>query len=302
MFATFGKSWRLVKASYGVLKQDKQLLIFPIMSTIGLILVTLAMMFPLALSGVLEAVTSSEEVSGGQSFLGFIFAFAFYFATYTVIIFSNTALIGAAMIRLDGGKPTFSDGIRIARERLGTILGWASIAATVGMILNSLQAMIDDSDNIVGQIIGSIVLSLVGFAWNLMTFLVIPVFVVENIGPVDAIKRSGSLVKQTWGENITGTFSMGIIQFLISIAIFLLIGLPLFFLAASTESTALLIFAVVVIVVVMGAVSIFFSALNGIFQAALYKYAVNGGDTEAVSDFFDPSLIAGAFEPKPARR
>lgn len=302
MFSSFGKSWRLVKASYGVLKQDKQLLIFPIMSTIGLILVTIAMIFPVALSGILESVASSEEVSGGQSLLGFIFAFLFYFATYTVIIFSNTALIGAAMIRLDGGTPTFKDGINIARERLSTIFGWAAIAATVGMILNTIQSMIDDGDNPIGQIIGSIIVSLVGFAWNLMTFLVIPVFVVENIGPVDAIKRSGFLVKHTWGENITGTFSMGIIQFLISLAVFFLVGLPLFFVAISSESTALFIFAVIVFVTLMGAISIFFSALNGIFQAALYKYAVNDGDTDAISDFFDPSLVAGAFEPKPATR
>lgn len=302
MFASFGRSWRLVKASYGVLKQDKQLLIFPIMSTIGLILVTIVMLFPVALSGILESFASSEEVSSGQAILGFIFTFLFYFVTYTVIIFSNTALIGAAMMRLDGQTPTFADGIRIARERLSTIFGWAAIAATVGMILNAIQSMIDDSDNPIGQIIGSIIVGLVGFAWNLMTFLVIPVFVVENIGPVDAIKRSGFLVKHTWGENVTGTFSMGIIQFLISLAAFFLIGVPLFFLAASSESVALLIFAVVVFVVVMGAIGIFFSALNGIFQAALYKYAVNDGDASTVSEFFDPSLVTGAFEPKPARR
>jgi hypothetical protein len=302
MFSSFGKSWRLVKASYGVLKQDKQLLIFPIMSTIGLILVTIAMMFPVALSGILDAVANTDEVTTGQSLLGFIFAFAFYFVTYTVIIFSNTALIGAAMIRLDGGNPTFKDGINVARERLSTIFGWAAISATVGMILNAIQSMIDDSDNPVGQIMGSILVNLVGFAWNLMTFLVIPVFVVENIGPVEAIKRSGSLVKRTWGENVTGTFSMGIIQFLITLAVIFLIGMPLFFLAGSMESTAMLIFAMILLVVIIGAIGIFFSALNGIFQAALYKYAVNDGDTDAVSDFFDPSLIQGAFEAKPVRR
>lgn len=302
MFSNFGKSWRLVKASYGVLKQDKHLLIFPIISTIGLILVTIAMFFPMALTGIFDAVANEGELSSGQSFLSFVFAFIFYFATYFVIIFSNTALIGAAMIRLDGGTPTVADGIRIARERLTTIMGWAAIAATVGMILNMIQSMVDDSDNPIGQIIGTILVSLVGFAWNLMTFLVIPVFVVENLTPVDAIKRSGSLVKQTWGENITGTFSMGIIQFLISLAVFFLIGLPLFFLVASTESVALLVVGIILFVVIIGGINIFFSALNGIFQAALYKYAVNDGDASTVSEFFDPSLITGAFEPKPARR
>ncbi len=301
MFSSFGRSWRLVKASYSVLKQDKELLWFPVMSTIGLIVVTIAMMLPLAGSGIFGAVEAGEELSSGQSTMAFIFTFLFYFVTYTVIIFSNTALIGAAMIRLDGGDPTVSDGIRIARERLSTILGWAAIAATVGMILQALQNMARESDNIVTQIIGSILVSLVGFAWNLMTFLVIPVFVVENVGPIEAIKRSGAMVKKTWGENITGSFSMGIIQFLIMLAVFLLVGLPLFLLASSMESAFLMVVVVVLVVTLIGAIGIFFSALNGIFQAALYKYAINDGNTEVVSEFFDADMIAGAFQPKAAR-
>jgi hypothetical protein len=300
MFSSFGKSWRLVKASYSVLKQDKELLWFPVASTIGLIVVTIAMMLPLAGSGLIQTIESGNDLSNGQYIVGLIISFMFYFVTYTVIIFSNTALIGAAMIRLDGGDPTVQDGIRIARERLSTIFGWAAIAATVGMILQGLQNMARDSDNIVTQIIGGILVSLAGFAWNLMTFLVIPVFVIENVGPIDAIKRSGSLVKKTWGENITGTFSMGIIQFLIMLAIFLLVGLPLFLLASSIGSGILVIVTIVIVLALVGAVGIFFSALNGIFQAALYKYAVNDGDTAVVSEFFDADMIAGAFQPKGA--
>lgn len=302
MFASFGKSWRLVKASYGVLKQDKQLLVFPLASTVALFLVTLMLMLPLAATGILEtAQADSGEVSGGQGMTAFIILFLFYFINYTIIIFSNTALIGAAMIRLDGGTPTVRDGLNIAQSRLGTILGWAAIAATVGMILQALQNAARDSDNIATQIIGSILVSLAGFAWNLITFLVIPVYVIENVGPIESIKRSASLLKKTWGENITGSFSMGIIQFLLILAIVLVIGVPLFLLAFSTDSAIFIGFAVLVMLVLIGGVSIFFSALNAIFQAALYKYAISDGRDEAVNEFFDPELISGAFEPKPAR-
>lgn len=302
MFASFGRSWRLVKASYGVLKQDKQLMIFPLASTVALFLVTLMLMLPLAATGVLDAAQADGgEVSGGQGFTAFIILFLFYFINYTIIIFSNTALIGAAMIRLDGGTPTVRDGLNIAQSRLGTILGWAAIAATVGMILQALQNAARDSDNIATQIIGSILVSLAGFAWNLITFLVIPVYVIENVGPIESIKRSASLLKKTWGENITGSFSMGIIQFLLILAILLLIGLPLILLAASTGSAIFIGFVMLVMLVLLGGVSIFFAALNAIFQAALYKYAVSDGRDEAVSEFFDPELISGAFEPKPAR-
>ncbi|MFW5692135.1 MAG: DUF6159 family protein, partial [Chloroflexota bacterium] len=151
MFESFSRSWNLVKASYGVLKQDKELLWFPVMSTIGLIIVTIVMMLPLAGTGVFQAVEAGEELSNAQAVTGLIMAFLFYFVTYTVIIFSNTALIGAAMIRLDGGDPTVQDGLRIASERLPVILGWAAIAATVGMILQALQSAARDSENPVTQ-------------------------------------------------------------------------------------------------------------------------------------------------------
>jgi hypothetical protein len=300
MFETFGRSWKLVKASYAVLRQDKELLWFPVASTIGLIVVTFMMFLPLAATGIFGAVEAGEELTGAQSFTALIVTFLFYFVTYTIIIYSNTALIGAAMIRLDGGDPTVRDGIQVAQSRLGTILGWAFIASIVGMILQALQNMARDSDNIATAIIGSILVGLAGFAWNLITFLVIPVYVIENVGPIEAIKRSASLLKSTWGENITGSFSMGIISFLVMLGIFLVIGLPLFFIVSALGSGILMFVAIAIVVFLIGAVSIFFSALNAIFQASLYKYA--SGDREAVGEFFPEEMVAGAFQPKAATR
>ena len=43
--------------------------------------------------------------------------------------------------------------------------------------------------------LGRIVTSLVGLAWNLATYLVVPVLVIEGVGPVEAIKRSAGLLK-----------------------------------------------------------------------------------------------------------
>src|SRR5690606_23304734 len=122
-------------------------------------------------------------------------AFLFYFVTYTVIIFSNVAIVGMAMMRLRGEDPTVKDGFRIASEHINAILGYAAISATVGMILNAIRG---DEDNIVGQIVAG----LIGTGWNLITFLVIPVLVIEGVGPIEGIKRSGSLLKSTWGENV----------------------------------------------------------------------------------------------------
>lgn len=289
MFARISKSWELVKASWAVLMADKELLVFPAMSSVALIIVSIIFIVPMIGSGILQSAaeaTGSGAATTGASIVSGVLTFLFYLVSYTIIIFSNTALIGAAMIRLKGGDPTVRDGLRIASERLTTILGYALISATVGMILRAIQS----NDNIVAKIVAGFL----GLAWNIVTFLVIPVLVAENLGPIDAIKRSGSLLRQTWGEQIVGNFTIGAVFGLITLGVILLVGVPLFMLAAATESLAVIIVAVMVIILIIAIISLFSSAMNGIYQAALYLYAAEGN----AGDFFDQELIQGAFRPK----
>src|SRR5882724_10286722 len=93
--------------------------------------------------------------------------FLFYLANYFVVIFFNTALIHAATIRLRGGDPTLSDGLGFAWENVGRILQWAAVAATVGMILRAIEER-------VGWL-GRFIIALVGAAWTVATYFVIPV-------------------------------------------------------------------------------------------------------------------------------
>ena len=281
MFTRLSRSWELVKASWSVLQADKELLVFPVVSTIGLIIVSIAFLLPLAGAGVLEALSESSSAGGASTAtktIGFIIGFLYYLVTYTVIIFANVALVGAAMMRLDGEDPTVSDGFNIASARIGKILGYALIGATVGMILRIIQ----NSDNIIAKIAAGIV----GIAWSLATYMVVPVLVMEDLGPVDAVKRSASLLKQTWGEQLAGEFSMGMIFFLGALVAALVIGLPLFAL-----SPLLGIIAIVIIAIITGLLN---SALSGIYQAALYRYATQG----ETGEFFRPEMVEGAFKPK----
>ena len=119
MFETFGRSWQLVKASYQVLRSDRELMLFPLMSTIGVIVVTILFAIPLFGSGLLETVATDggDQLSQSQQIFGLVIAFLFYFVMYSVIIFSNVALVGAAMMRLRGEDPTVRDGFRIASAR-----------------------------------------------------------------------------------------------------------------------------------------------------------------------------------------
>jgi hypothetical protein len=286
MFDRVQRSWELVKASWAVLQQDKELLIFPIASFIGSIIVIITFAVPLFLSGILDS--ASTNGGDGIGIFGIIIGFLFYLVMYTVVIFSNVALVGAAMIRLEGGNPTLADGFRIARERFGIIVAYAAISATVGMILRAISER--------GGIIGQIASSILGFAWSVLTFLVIPVLVVEKIGPVEAIKRSGSLLKQTWGEQLTANFGMGIVFGLATFAV-MGAGFVLIAIASSLNSGLLVFLAVAVMVLGVIAISLLSAALSGVYQAALYRYATHG----VVDGHFSPETIQGAFATKPKR-
>lgn len=289
MFARWGRSWELVKASWAILRSDKELIIFPIISAVGCFLVSITFFIPMLLSGAFDKVgrNGSSGIGLGQ----LIILFVFYFVTYTVIIFCSSALVGAAMIRLDGGNPSLSDGFNIAKSRLPQILGYALISATVGLILQLLSNAARNNRNIVGAIVGQIIIGLIGAAWSIATFLAIPVLVVEGVGPIEAVKRSTALLKKTWGEQLMGDFSIGGIFGLMILGVIVLAGILC---ALFIHAPALLILVIVVAVVVVVGLSIISSALSAIFRAALYRYAHDNKTT----DFFAPEMIQGAFKTK----
>jgi hypothetical protein len=240
-------------------------------------LVTFAV--PSFLAGIFDSV-----VAGNIGIMGAVVGFAFYTVMYFVTFFMNAALVGAAMIRLEGGDPTVGDGFRIALDHVSSILGYALISATVGMILRWFSER--------AGVVGRIVVSLIGFTWNVATYLVVPVLVMEKVGPVDAVKRSGSLLKQTWGEQLVGNFGIGTVFGWIGFLVFLLGG-GFVALAIATGSAALIVTAVIITILMIIAVALINTTLKGIYTAAVYQYAATG-ETAA----FDPAMIKNAFKQK----
>ncbi|MEO6171721.1 MAG: DUF6159 family protein [Arenimonas sp.] len=176
-------------------------------------------------------------------------------------------ITGAAMIRLNGGDPTVADGLRIARERIGPILGYAAIAATVGLLLQFLK---NKDNNFLVRMLGS----LLGTAWTVASFLVVPVLVANKIGPIDAVKKSIELLKKTWGENAVGQMGIGFVFSLIMAGV-IIVGVLLSIMGFSVSPY--IGFTVVALTVLCSiAVGIIQSALSGVYAAALYRYANDG--------------------------
>lgn len=277
MFDRISRSWHLVKASAGVLRSDKELLLFPLISGVATLLVAATFLVP---------VLGLRLFEGGEiGPLGFVVGFLFYLCQYFVIFFFNTALVGAAMIRLEGGDPTVSDGLRIARSKLGVILGYAAIAATVGLLLKALGERAGS--------LGKIAVNLLGMGWTFATFLVVPVLVTRDIGPVDAVKESIGLLKRTWGENIAGNvginFAFGLITTgVVLLAVAAVVG------AAMVGGPKLATLAVVLGVVAVAGVAVFQAALSGVYSAAAYRYAMDGQAPAG----FETGELQAAFRPR----
>ena len=282
----------LTRQSWTALRANPQLLIFPVISLIGMIIVTILFFVPITATGILASVGEQGRRGSGDinSTLFFIVMFFYYFVAYTVIIFSNTALVGAAMRLARGETATVRDGINIAMARIGKIVVYALISATVGMIAKAIQQSGRNSNNLVAAIISSIIAGIIQGAWNMVVFFAIPVLVVEDIGVMDSLKRSLGLFKATWGETFTGNFAIGavscLVSVLMSVAAVVLIGL-----AIASESVALIILTVVVVVMAFVALSLINGAINGIFQASLYQYATTGDAGKLI----DTSLARDAF-------
>ena len=277
----FARSWALAKASYGVLCSDKELLVFPLVSAIAVLVVAASFVLPMFGLGTFEQLAGSD----GLPPLFYLWLFAFYLVQYFVIFFFNAALVGAAMIRLDGGDPSVADGLRIARRKWLPILGYAAIAATVGMLLRALEQR--------AGFLGRIVVGFIGVAWTVATYLTVPVLVVRDVGPVEAVKESTTLLARTWGENLIGNGGIGLAMGLLNVAV-LLVGLVL---AGALFAQGLLVPALAVAVVAVLAIlalALVQAALSGIYSAALYRFAVEGDAPNG----FDGVMLREAFQRK----
>lgn len=276
MFERISRSWTLVKASADVLRSDKELLLLPVISAFATLAVLATFMVP---------VLGLQLFEGGVGPLGAVVGFLFYLCQYFVIFFFNTALVGAAMIRLEGGDPTVADGLRIACSKIGAILGYAALAATVGLVLKALGRRAGG--------LGRIIINLIGMAWTFATFLVVPILVSRDVGPIDALKESVDLLKRTWGENLAGNVGIGLAFGLLTAAVVVL-AVALVIGAAFVTGPELAIGVAVMGALAVAVVAVIQAALSGIYSAALYRYAVDG---QAPAGFGDGQLQA-AFRPK----
>jgi hypothetical protein len=286
MFEKISFGWELVGQSFRVLRQQPRLIVFPLLSSIACLVVLAGFAVPLWGTPQVQAVLQGQHAPDNP--LAYVVLFLFYFVNYFVIVFFNSALLACAVMRFRGREPTIGDGFRVAMSRVPQIAGWALVSATVGLVLRIIESR--------SERFGQIVAGLMGMAWSIVTYLVVPVLVMEKAGPIEAVKRSTALIKKTWGEALSAHWSAGLVFFVIFLVAFLplalFIGLGVAALGAGQAILGGLALAAAVVVVIL--ISLVSSALSTILLAAVYLYAAEG----KVPGPFEPGLLQEAFQAK----
>jgi Family of unknown function (DUF6159) len=272
-----GRGWQLSKESWAIVKADRSLLVFPVVAGIG------ALIAVAAFGGAGAGLYSTSEP------LAIVVGVIGLYVVIAISVFCNVALTACAARSLEGADTKAAEGWAAARARSGQILAWAGVQLVVGALISAIQAVLRQG---AGQLVASIVGGLANFAWSVATFFVVPVVALEGLGPKAALSRSIGVIRQRWGEGVTGTFAIGGLVFLLAFlpgALLVAAGIAL----ADAIGVVLILLGVAVFLV--GAVVQ--NALMAVFKVALYRFAT---EDRVVGQFERPQLEA-AFRPRGRR-
>lgn len=260
------RGWELTKKSWALLREHPALLRFPLYGAAATIVCAAIVIGP----GVYLIDDGRVAFGGPLAVIGFylLAVIGFYF---------SVGLAAAADMIFHGRDATVSDGLAVARSRFSQIAGWAAISTIVGLVLSAIE----NQSGILGQVFGRVL----AVGWSLITFLAAPVIALEGTGPIETMKRSASLFKSRWGQQVTGNLAIGGAVFLLGIlpSILLVVVGILVWASASFVGALLVVIGVIGFAIAM----LVNSALSGIFGVALYRYAL---DNETVGGFTPEEL------------
>jgi len=276
----FSNSKQLAGASWGVLKADKELMTIPVIGAVvaGVVAIVVGAVVYATLetstNAAGETTTSANPAAVVLGILGLLIV------AVVTQLFAG-ALVAGANERFEGGNPTLGSSFSKAMTRFGSIVGWTATNATVGVILSAVREK--------AGFLGDIVVSLIGAAWNIVTWLVMPVIIVEGIGPLAATKRSAVLIKSKWGENLIAQGGLSLFGLLLILP-GVIVGVAI--------SSVLPIVGIPLLVLYLAIAFTVLSALGAIFRTALYRFSAG----LPVGDAFSESMLVATFGAKRAGR
>ena len=271
----FRRTWGLAKSSMTVIRLDRELLVLPVLNAVAAVVFGLVLWIIASGRGA-DFSGNSDSDGGGMIAL----AVLGLLGLNVINTFFKGALVSGAHERFTGGDPTIGSSLSGAAGRLHRLLPWALMATTVGIIMSIIERQ--------GGQLGRIARGLFDMAWGVITFLIIPVVMFDDLGPIKGLKRSGQLLRTSWGENLTAQVGFGLLTIVMAIP-----GIILVVLGGSSGLWPLLIIGVLAVMFAM----VVAAALNGIFQTALYLYVTTGSTPTG----FGEEQLSSSFNEKPYR-
>jgi hypothetical protein len=255
------RGWALTRKSWALLRENRVLIRFPLYGAFATIAMAAIVLGP----GIYLISEHKTAIGGALAVIGF-------YLLAVIGIYFSVGLAAAADMIFRGQQASVADGLAVSRSRFSQICGWAAVSTVVGLVLSLLE----DQGGIFGAVFGR----LLDIGWSLITFLAVPVIAIEGAGPFETLKRSGSLFRSRWGQQVTGNVAIGAAVFLFGVlpgALLIVAGLSIWS-SASYGGALLLVIGILCIAIAM----LVSRALSGIFGVALYRYAIDG---EAVGGF-----------------
>lgn len=267
----FSRTVEFAKLSFGVIKKDKELLLFPFFASIFSFIFSAALLFPTIITKILA--NSSGDLAGVFGALEYVIVFITYLGLAFIATFFNVCVVYTTKVRFSGKNATFGESLKFAFSKIHLIFMWSLLSATVGLVMYILDNAAQNMGK-AGQVLVAILRGVIGTLWSIMTIFVIPGMVYYDLGPFKAIKKSNQTLKKTWGESILRYIGLGLLQFLWILAGIIIAGVVLFLVWPMGTTAILITIGAFVVYVII--VSLIFQVAEKVFNTALFVYADKG--------------------------
>jgi hypothetical protein len=235
--------------SLRVLVKDPQLLALPFLALVFSGFVWLLV--------IVTAWAVDFHVTSASSTFVYQEMFAAYLITYLLCTYFMAAIIGAADERIQGRRPTVSDGFHAANRCFVRLVAWSLFAATFGVFLRLASLRWEQAGRVQARVLGN--------PWPIASVFVLPAMTIEDVGPVRGFRRSRHLVRERWGSHPSGVLGTGVVFLLL----WLLGSIPFLWGVLGDGGYVGISLAIFIWLALMA----LWSVVHGILVTSLYHYA-----------------------------
>jgi hypothetical protein len=274
------RSIEISKLTFKILKSNKKLLIFSIVS----ILMSFSFFGFMVIFFILNYYGKE-----GIYFIDFFMFFLTYLGIYLIINFFNVCIIYSLKGLFENKEIKTNDAIKFSLSILKRIFYWTLVSATIGLLLRLINGIAKRLGNN-GKIILTFIRSILGELWSILSVFILPIMVYNKSSPIVSVRKSSKLIRKTWGENLVKHYSLGLSQLyvlLIGISIISLLSFILFHLIGAIILPTLILISILFLISII----VLFKAANQIFNTILFLYA----DKNIIQKDFNKSKLKLVF-------